>query len=188
MYKRQSNLPVSWFDEGGKYAFVSTEYPQVLFKLMTEEFAKSDPRAQAHYYYTRETPTFNREFKNGDLRASLKFHPEPDGGFRMMVGAPKPPKKEFFEFAISQSTPRLVRNFSYRELNDGSLILTLEYPNKDGMLKIVQGKDSNLGQEDHLIVFDIRGPVAKVFKAKSFSKFIAENENCLLYTSPSPRD
>ena len=177
---KESNLPESWFDEGGKYAFVTTEYPQVLFKLMTEEFNKANQPKEAEIrYYMPDTLTFNREFKNSNLRASLKFHPEPKGGFRMMggMGDPKPPKKEFFEFAIGQSTPGFVRNFNYRELNDGSLILTLEYPNKDGMLKIVQGNDSNFGQEDHLVVFDIRGPVAKVFKAKSFSKFIAENEN-----------
>lgn len=172
---RELNLPEAWFAAGGRYPISHSKHPQVLFEAMANDLPHPPVLPN-----NMPTPpkTFNRHFIGDDLNAFLKMRTHKMtrvvlGNF----GIPKAKKETRVEFNIrfSELKDDFSRIFSINETGDGAFTLLLEYPAQDTLIKIVQQKGFGSDKVDHLVVFDIRGPKMKIYKAKSFGEFKSKN-------------
>lgn len=156
-----ANLPKAWFSPGGQIEKKYVDHPQVLFELMQEEFASPHSSLSNSHRYSSTRVTLNRKFTTNDFEANLRFH----GDSRNI----RNPKKKFFDLTINETRREPKRRLQVRESNDGTMILSLEIPKHDAMIRIVQSGDKK--GKNRFVLFDLRGQVVKVLRAKSFEDF-----------------
>ena len=168
-------LPSSWLKEGGDYAVETTSFAQVLFEKMKIE----NPQQELHIYRSYQNgpvSSFNREMRGVKLTASLNTHKiqtnRRRGGFGGLGGVPK---QEFFELNIAEKTGKYKRVFQFLESKEGEVLLSIDFPSTDAMIRIIQTEPADKEAKNGCVVFDIRGPVVKRFVSASFAEF-QENE------------
>ena len=157
----EANLPKGWFSAGGKIEQKYVDHPQVLFELMQEEFSQSHSSLSHSRSYSSARYTLNRKFTTSDFEASLRFH----GDSRNT----RSPKKKFFDLTINEIRRDPKRKLQVRESADGTMILNLEIPKHDAMIRVVQASDKK--SKNRFVLFDLRGEVVKVLRAESFEDF-----------------
>ena len=157
----EANLPKGWFSAGGKIEQKYVDHPQVLFELMQEEFSQSHSSLSHSRSYSSARYTLNRKFTTSDFEASLRFH----GDSRNT----RSPKKKFFDLTINEIRRDPKRKLQVRESADGTMILNLEIPKHDAMIRMVQASDKK--SKNRFVLFDLRGEVVKVLRAESFEDF-----------------
>ena len=171
---KELNLPKSWFKDGGGYSIETTDFPQVLFEQMKIDNPEKADIAYYRGYGETTTSTFNRTLNGEKLEASLSVHKAASGGNRhWRFGKPKKqaPKPTFFELALKEKDGRSPRKFLFLESEAGDLLLSIDYPSKDVMIRILQIDSPTPAENEGVIVFDIRGPVVKRYVASSFAEF-----------------
>ena len=156
-----ANLPKAWFSPGGLIEKKYVDHPQVLFELMQEEFTSPHSSLSNSHRYSSTRITLNRKFTTNDFEASLRFH----GDSRNT----RSPKKKFFDLTINEIRRDPKRKLQVRESADGTMILNLEIPKHDAMIRMVQASDKK--SKNRFVLFDLRGEVVKVLRAESFEDF-----------------
>ena len=171
---KELNLPESWFKEGGGYSIETTGFPQVLFEQMKTDNPEKESGPRYKGYGEKTTSTFNRTLDGEKIDASLSVHKTASEGNNkrgLFGGKSKPPKPTFFELALKEKDGRSPRKFLFLESEAGDLLLSIDYPSKDVMIRILQIDSPTPAENEGVIVFDIRGPVVKRYVASSFAEF-----------------
>ena len=163
---KDRNLPASWFKPGGDFTIESTGYPQVLFESIKTEFPADNKFGRHYRNYAQSTR--NRSHNGKHLVANLRMH----NGNDRTVRWPKVklPKEEYLELELAEKTGDK-RVFNFRENKDGSMVITIDFPQKDAFIRVIQNKKQKETADDRFLVFDARGALAKSYSAENYLKF-----------------